>query len=51
MVVEGINTLFPIYEISKNNGIQTPIIDMIYDVVKSNIPVTDAASMLINRGN
>lgn len=49
MVVEGVNALRSIYEISRATDVETPIIDMIYNVLYKDLPVEDVAGLLINR--
>ncbi len=49
MVVEGVNTLNAVYELAKIKGVDTPIIDAIYNVLYEHLSINDVAKVLINR--
>ena len=49
MVVEGARTAISAYFAAKELGIDTPIIDAVYDVIYNQKPVNDAIKEIMNR--
>lgn len=49
MVVEGVNALKSIYNLAKNNGVDTPIIDAIYDIIYEGVEIDKVIKGLIKR--
>lgn len=47
--VEGIRTIKVVYEISKEKGINLPIINSLYDIVYNDFPPSEAISKLMER--
>lgn len=49
MVVEGVNTLYPAYEMANKYGVDTPIINAVYKVINGEMDLQDAVENLISR--
>ncbi|MDO5696034.1 MAG: NAD(P)H-dependent glycerol-3-phosphate dehydrogenase [Eubacteriales bacterium] len=49
MVVEGVNALHAAYDKARALGVDTPIINAVYDVLYNGLPVTEVAKVLISR--
>ena len=47
--IEGLYTIQSIYKLLKNKRVKIPIIDLIYDIIENNEPVSELPKFLINK--
>ena len=50
MVIEGVENIDVAYELAKNNNVETPIINAVYNVLHNDLDVKQAVTMLMTRG-